>query len=101
MGQCDLKTLRTEEIIIINLLCRRSDKRIIMVPFGLICYGSMKVKMDKNFRRGLKTVTKVKLPSSLRQTAIFMWNKKGASQKHSSFPPHSVYTWPHFALSTK
>lgn len=78
-----------------------SDKRIIMAPSGLIHYESMKVEMDKDFRKGLKIVTKVKRPSRPRQTAIFRWNRRRASQKHSPFPLHSVHAQPHLALSTK
>lgn len=40
MRQCDLKTLRTEETIIIHLLYRRSDKRILMAPSALWIYRS-------------------------------------------------------------
>jgi len=100
MGQCDQKTLRTEEIIIINLLCKRSDKGIRMVPSGLIHYESLKAEMDKDFRRGVNIVTKVKLHLSLRSTSAFRWNRKGASQKHSVSPPYSEYTWPRLAFST-
>lgn len=82
MRQCDLKTLRTEEIIIIHLLYRRSGRRILMVPSGLVQSESVEAEVDNHFRTALKIVTEVKLPLSLRQTAGFMWNGKGESQKH-------------------
>lgn len=40
----------------------RSEKRITMVPSGLIHHESMKAEMDKDLRKGLKNVTKIELP---------------------------------------
>lgn len=85
MPQCDLETLRTEETIIIHLLYRRSGKRILMVPYGLMHSESTEAEVDNNFRITLKIAADVKLPLSLRHTAGFMWRGKRASQKHSSF----------------
>lgn len=42
-----------------NLLWRRSDKRIVMVLFGLINYVSMKVGMNKNFRKDSKMILRL------------------------------------------
>lgn len=53
-----------------------------MVPSGLVQSESVEAEVDNHFRTALKIVTEVKLPLSLRQTAGFMWNGKGESQKH-------------------
>lgn len=57
-----------------------------MVPSGLLHYEFMKVEMDKNFRRDLKIVTKVKVLLSPRQEGYFY------VEQEDIFPEPSVFS---------